>query len=266
MKLVRVDGVLEHLDELIASCCLNGNFHPEPAIQHMSGSLGYITLSEDNPYSADAQRMEELFQLVGEEVPPLAAQNARDVGFDRGLIGAYGQDDRIDAYPALMAEIEAKAPAFTTVCVLTDKEEIGSDGVTGLASMYVFHFLQQLCAAQGADDIACFQHSKCLSADVTAAYDPTFASGSAEGELKLESPGNNINYIFFTIALDETGELIYESGLLKPNSYIYSDRLQTKEPLPKGTYPCTATVHLVDRETLGEIGTVQAALTLTVQS
>lgn len=79
MKLVRVDGVLEHLDELIASCCLNGNFHPEPAIQHMSGSLGYITLSEDNPYSADAQRMEELFQLVGEEVPPLAAQNARDV-------------------------------------------------------------------------------------------------------------------------------------------------------------------------------------------
>ena len=106
----------------------------------------------------------------------MPAQNARDVGFDRGLIGAYGQDDRIDAYPALMAEIEAKAPAFTTVCVLTDKEEIGSDGVTGLASMYVFHFLQQLCAAQGADDIACFQHSKCLSADVTAAYDPTFAS------------------------------------------------------------------------------------------
>ena len=97
-------------------------------------------------------------------------------------------------------------------------------------------------------------------------YDPTFASGSAEGELKMESPGNNINYIFFTIALDETGELIYESGLLKPNSYIYSDRLQTKEPLPKGTYPCSATVPLVDRETLGEIGSVQAALALTVQS
>ena len=110
------------------------------------------------------------------EIEAVPAQNARDVGFDRGLIGAYGQDDRIDAYPALMAEIEAKAPAFTTGCVLTDKEEIGSDGVTGLASMYVFHFLQQLCAAQGADDIACFQHSKCLSADVTAAYDPTFAS------------------------------------------------------------------------------------------
>lgn len=110
------------------------------------------------------------------EIEAVPAQKARDVGFDRGLIGAYGQDDRIDAYPALMAEIEIKNPAHTTVCVLTDKEEIGSDGVTGLQSMYVFHFLQQLCTGQGVDDIACFQASKCLSADVTAAYDPTFAS------------------------------------------------------------------------------------------
>lgn len=110
------------------------------------------------------------------EIEAVPAYTARDIGFDRGLIGAYGQDDRIDAYPALVAEIECKDPVFTNICVLTDKEEIGSEGVTGLASMYVFHFLQQLCAGQGADDVVCFQHSKCLSADVTAAYDPTFAS------------------------------------------------------------------------------------------
>ena len=96
-------------------------------------------------------------------------------------------------------------------------------------------------------------------------YDPTFASGSAEGELKMESPGNNINYIFFTIALDETGELIYESGLLKPNSYIYSDRLQTKEPLPAGSYACTAPVHLLDRDTDKEKGIAQAALVITIE-
>ena len=72
--------------------------------------------------------------------------------------------------------METKLPVYTTVCVLTDKEEIGSEGVTGLNSMYVFHFIQQLCAGQGADSILCFQHSKCLSADVTAAYDPTFPS------------------------------------------------------------------------------------------
>lgn len=66
MKLVRVDGLLPQLDELIAACCLNGDFHPEPAVQHMSGSLGYVTLSEDNPYTPDVQQMEELFRLAGQ--------------------------------------------------------------------------------------------------------------------------------------------------------------------------------------------------------
>lgn len=109
------------------------------------------------------------------EVEVVPAFKARDIGFDRALLGAYGQDDRVDAYPALMAEMETRTPAYTTVCVLTDKEETGSDGVTGLNSMYTFHFLQQLCQAQGADAIKAFQASKCLSADVTAAYDPNFA-------------------------------------------------------------------------------------------
>lgn len=109
------------------------------------------------------------------EVEVVPAFKARDVGLDRSLIGSYGHDDRVDAYPALMAEIETKNPAYTTVCVLTDKEETGSDGVTGLNSMYTFHFLQQLCEIQGVNAITAFQASKCLSADVTAAYDPSFA-------------------------------------------------------------------------------------------
>ena len=75
-----------------------------------------------------------------------------------------------------MAEIATKNPAFTTVCVLTDKEEIGSDGVTGMQSMYVFHFMQELCRTAGQDDIIAFRNSVCLSADVTAAYDPSWAS------------------------------------------------------------------------------------------
>ena len=114
--------------------------------------------------------------FITAELEAVPAFKAKDVGLDRGLIGAYGHDDRVDAYPALIAEIETKLPVYTTVCVLTDKEEIGSEGVTGLNSMYVFHFVQQLCKAQGADDILCFQNSKCLSADVTAAFDPTFPS------------------------------------------------------------------------------------------
>ena len=110
------------------------------------------------------------------EIEVVPAYKCRDVGFDRALLGAYGHDDRVDAYPALMAEIETKNPAFTTVCVLTDKEEIGSDGVTGMQSMYVFHFMQMLCRAAGQDDILAFRNSVCLSADVTAAYDPSWAS------------------------------------------------------------------------------------------
>jgi len=103
------------------------------------------------------------------EIEVVPAHKARDV------VGGYGHDDRVDAYPALVAEIETKNPVHTTVCVLTDKEEIGSDGVTGMQSMYVFHFLQLLCRAAGQDDIIAFQNSVCLSADVTAAYDPSWA-------------------------------------------------------------------------------------------
>ena len=109
------------------------------------------------------------------EIEVVPAHKARDVGFDRSMVGGYGHDDRVAAYPALVAEIETKNPVHTTVCVLTDKEEIGSDGVTGMQSMYVFHFLQLLCRAAGQDDIIAFQNSVCLSADVTAAYDPSWA-------------------------------------------------------------------------------------------
>lgn len=110
------------------------------------------------------------------ELEIVPAHKARDVGFDRAFVGGYGHDDRSDAYPALIAEIETKDPAFTTVCVLTDKEEIGSDGISGMQSMYVFHFMQQLCRAAGQDDIEAFRHSVCLSADVSAAFDPSWAS------------------------------------------------------------------------------------------
>ncbi len=114
--------------------------------------------------------------FIRAEIEIVPAGKARDVGFDRALIGAYGQDDRVEAYPALIAEINTKNPAFTTVCVLTDKEETGSQGVTGMQSAYAFHFLDQLCHMQGADVIRAYQNSKCLSADVTAAYDPNWES------------------------------------------------------------------------------------------
>lgn len=110
------------------------------------------------------------------EIEFVPAQKASDVGIDRSIIGAYGQDDRVCAYTALMAELEVVSPRFTTVTILSDKEEIGSDGNTGLNSDYVLHYIQELAEMAGVNVREVLKNSICLSSDVNAAYDPTFAS------------------------------------------------------------------------------------------
>ncbi len=109
------------------------------------------------------------------EIELVPAYKAADVGLDRSMIGAYGQDDRVCAYTALIAEIEAANPTYTTVTVLADKEEIGSDGNTGMNSRYFSHYVEYLAQMQGVDAKDVFRSSMCLSADVNAAYDPTFS-------------------------------------------------------------------------------------------
>lgn len=160
------------------------------------------------------------------EIEVVPAHKARDIGLDRAMIGAYGHDDRVDAYPALMAEIGVKAPVYTTVCVLTDKEETGSDGVTGLQSMYTFHFLQQLCQAQGADYISACKAAKCLSADVTAAFDPTFADAFEPDNGTYA--GNGVAIYKYTGARGKSGtsdasaELVsYLTGLMDRNGVVW---------------------------------------------
>ena len=115
--------------------------------------------------------------FLSAELTCVPAFKASDVGFDRSFIGAYGHDDRVCSYPAATALLDLEeTPKKTSMVILVDKEEIGSDGVTGMQSMYAFHFMQELCRGAGQDDILAFRHSVCLSADVTAAYDPTWAS------------------------------------------------------------------------------------------
>ena len=110
------------------------------------------------------------------EIEFVPALKARDMGFDRSLIAAYGQDDRICAYPALIAEIDTKKPEYTTLTVLADKEEIGSVGNTGLHSNFVHDFISMLATNKKADVRVVCENSACLSSDVNAAYDPTFDS------------------------------------------------------------------------------------------
>lgn len=110
------------------------------------------------------------------EIEFVPATKAQDVGFDRSLIGAYGQDDKVCAYTALTAEIDTKAPYYTTVTVLADKEEIGSYGNTGLSSDFVLHYIEDLAAAQKANIRKVLRNTTALSSDVNGAYDPSFAS------------------------------------------------------------------------------------------
>ena len=110
------------------------------------------------------------------ELEAVPAANACDIGLDSSFIGAYGHDDRVCGYAALKALLDLEeAPEKTAVCVLADKEEIGSDGVTGMQSAAFDTFMEDLCAAQNVPVRVCFEKSFCLSADVTAAYDPDYA-------------------------------------------------------------------------------------------
>ena len=113
--------------------------------------------------------------FISAELCAVPAFDARDVGLDRSFIGAYGHDDRVCAYAALRALLELGTPERTAVCVLADKEEIGSEGVTGMQSSAFDTFMEDLCAAQGVGLGVCLEKSFCLSADVTAAYDPNYA-------------------------------------------------------------------------------------------
>ncbi|MFQ8760417.1 MAG: aminopeptidase [Intestinimonas sp.] len=113
--------------------------------------------------------------FISAELSVVPAFHASDIGFDRSLIGAYGHDDRVCAYAALAALLDLEeTPARTAVCMLADKEEIGSEGVTGMQSAAFDTFMSDLCDAQKVSLKACYEKSFCLSTDVTAAYDPNF--------------------------------------------------------------------------------------------
>ena len=115
--------------------------------------------------------------FVSAELEAVPAADATDIGIDASLIGAYGHDDRVCAYAALQALFDLpRIPERPAVCMLADKEEIGSMGVTGMQSAAFDTFMQDLCEGMQTPLRVCYEQSFCLSADVTAAYDPNFDS------------------------------------------------------------------------------------------
>ena len=113
--------------------------------------------------------------FLSAELTIVPAGKCREVGLDRSLLGAYGHDDRVCAYAELEALFTMGQPAKTAVCILADKEEIGSVGISGMQSEAFEYFMETLCDAQGVKLSQCFANSFCLSADVSNAFDPNFA-------------------------------------------------------------------------------------------
>ena len=112
--------------------------------------------------------------FLSAELTVVPAGRCREVGLDRSLLAAYGHDDRVCTYAELDSLFAIENPGKTAVCILADKEEIGSVGISGMQSRYFEHFMGGLCDAQGVKLADCFANSFCLSADVSNAFDPNF--------------------------------------------------------------------------------------------
>ncbi len=113
--------------------------------------------------------------FVSAEISAVPAFKARDIGFDRAFIGAYGHDDRVCAYPIATALFDSKDTEHTVLVILADKEETGSDGNTGMNSIILKDVIDSVSTSLGYNPIRVRASSMCLSADVNAAYDPNFA-------------------------------------------------------------------------------------------
>lgn len=144
------------------------------------GSIPYADESSDRVKLAVMSILNDRYGIVEEdflsaELTAVPAFEVREIGLDRSLIGGYGHDDRVCAYAELKAILDLdEAPEKTAVCILADKEETGSDGVSGMQSSAFECFMEELCAGQNVPLRRCFKNSFCLSADVTAAFDPNF--------------------------------------------------------------------------------------------
>ena len=112
--------------------------------------------------------------LQSAELCIVPAAKARDVGFDRSMIGGYGHDDRVCSYPSLTAMLETDDSTHTCMCILIDKEETGSDGVTGMQCALITDLIAEIAKALGGNEAVVRASSKCFSSDVTATFDPSF--------------------------------------------------------------------------------------------
>ncbi|MBQ8657505.1 MAG: aminopeptidase [Clostridia bacterium] len=150
------------------------------------GNIPYTAAKDDK----DKTVKENLLRILNEkygmkeedflsaELSLVPAFKARDIGLDRGLLGAYGHDDRVCTYPAYTALFDEESDKHTVMVVLADKEEIGSEGTTGMQCVLFTDLIDAIASSFGVSSAAVRANSRCLSADVNAGYDPNYKSVS----------------------------------------------------------------------------------------
>ncbi len=146
------------------------------------GNIPYVLASEEKDKTVKENVLRILQEKYGmvegdflsAELSLVPAFKARDIGFDRALIGAYGHDDRVCSYPAYTALFDAETDTHTVMVVLADKEEIGSEGTTGMQCAIFTDLIDEIARSFGTTSAAVRANSKCLSADVNAGYDPNY--------------------------------------------------------------------------------------------
>ncbi len=179
-----IADLLPHLAQLQAEKKLSAAFEGEK-LNVIVGNIPCEDADKDKLKYGVMKLLNEKYGIcetdfITSELELVPAFPAKDLGLDRSMIAAYGQDDRVCAYTALKAVLDTKNPAKTAVCLLVDKEEIGSEGNTGMQSRFFENTLAKVCSLckETYNDLVlreCLSHSSCLSADVGAAYDSNYA-------------------------------------------------------------------------------------------
>ncbi|MBD5092124.1 MAG: aminopeptidase [Clostridiales bacterium] len=140
--------------------------------------------------------------FLSAELEAVPAVKAKDVGLDRAFVASYGHDDRVCAYPEITATLQTETEQ-TVLTILADKEEIGSEGNTGMQCILIRDILDEIAKSYGVNPSVLREHSMCLSADVTAGYDPAFASAFEEMNVGFVGKGVTMNK--FTGARGKSG-------------------------------------------------------------
>ena len=201
-----ITDLLPHLSQDLNKKTIGEGFEAEN-LNILIGGLPQKGDEKDSVKKGVLKLLNEKYGMTEEdflsaELQAVPAAKAKDVGLDRAFIAAYGHDDSVCAYPEITAALQTETEQ-TVLTILADKEEIGSEGNTGMQCVLIDDILNEIAKSYGVNPAVLRANSMCISADVTAAYDPGFASAFEENNVGMVNCGVTMNK--FTGARGKSG-------------------------------------------------------------